>query len=111
MRRVARDLLRVYTVIDEETHERLRTGQPVEGMVATFFDPNAAENWWPRAMTGTIEDMWEWLRGHDVEEAELEVPIPYIHGGYARWGDRWRLTPAQVISMFELSRVPAECLG
>lgn len=100
----------VYTVIDERTQCLLVNGQPIVGMVATFYDPNRAEDWWSRVMTGTVEDMWQWLYGHEVETLDIAVPIPFISGGYSQWGDRWRLSPRQVVAMFELGRVPSEAL-
>lgn len=101
--------LGVYTVLDDQTHEQIKSGAAIRGGVAAFYTEPAAEPWWPRVMTGTVQQMHEWLEGHDVRESDIGNPMPFERGGYALWGHSWCLTPGEAFEMFELARVAREC--
>lgn len=102
----------ISTIITVRQYERLSLGLPdLPGETATFTDEMAfATSWLGRALTGTLDDMADYLAGHMVLVSEYDNLVPYADGNYAHWGDRWRLSPRQVVAMFELGRVPSEAL-
>lgn len=102
----------IRTIITARQYERLSLGLPdLPGETATFADEvTFATSWRARVLTGTINDMVCYLLGHIVLVSEYDNLVPYADGDYAHWGDRWRLSPRQVVVMFELGRVPSEVL-